>query len=127
LGKLLYAIAIADGFVQEEEKYNLHRFVLKELAHHERTYDSSGMNQAFYVDFEFESYVKEHPELNGTAKNFGEFVEENIEPGDKQLLERSIQLMENVATAYSKGKEKTIIDQVRSKTDHYLRLCEIKK
>lgn len=122
LGRLVYAIAIADGFVQEEEKYNLHQFVLKELAHHEKTHDSSGMNQAFYVDFEFDSYVNNHPELNGAAKSFSKFVEESIEPGDSALLERSIALMENVANAYSKRKEKTIIDQVKFKTDNLLKL-----
>lgn len=120
LGKLVYAIAVADGFVQEEEKYNLHQFVLKQLAHHEKTHDSSGMNQAFYVDFEFDSYVNNHPELNGTAKAFVKFVKENADPGDEALIERSIQLMENVAHAYSKSKEKIIIDQVKASTGSLL-------
>jgi len=54
LGKLVYAVAAADGAIQPEEKEKLHQFVLKEIAYHEHTVDSSGMNQALYVDFEFE-------------------------------------------------------------------------
>ena len=49
LAKLVYAIAVADGIVQEEEKYNLHQFVLKELAHHERSHDSSGTRLSMWT------------------------------------------------------------------------------
>lgn len=117
LGKLLYAIAIADGVVQQEEKENLHRFVLKELAHNERSYDSSGMNQAFYVDFEFEDQVQKHPEINGTIQHFLQFVETHVEPGDEELIDRSIRLMEGVSEAYSKKREKNIIAQVKKATE----------
>ncbi|WP_317897602.1 hypothetical protein [Aurantibacillus circumpalustris] len=120
LGKLLYAIAIADGVIQPEEREKLHQLVMKELAHHEKTYDSSGMNQAFYVDFEFEKLEKEEPKLNGTVKEFNHFVEKNLQVGDKELIDLSLKLMENVANAYSKKREKSIIEQVKSNTDFLL-------
>lgn len=122
LGKLLYAIAMADGVVQQEEAYKLHQFVTKELAHNEKTYDSSGMNQAFYVDFEFEDQVAKHPPLNGTVKQFKTFIEENFEPGDEALIDRSIAIMDAVAYAYSKKKEKLILDQVKHVTEHLTEL-----
>lgn len=118
LGKILYAIAMADGVVQPEERDQLHAFVMKELAHNERTYDSSGMNQAFYVDFEFDDNVKNHKPLNGAVVEFKNFIETNIEKGDEDLLDRSIRLMEAVAFAYSKTREKIILDQVKHVTDH---------
>jgi hypothetical protein len=116
LGKLVYAVAIADGIVQPEERDKLHQFVLKELASNERTYDSSGMNQAFYVDFEFDESEKNSLSLNGTVTRFSEFIHENIEPNDKKLIERSTTLLEVVANAYSKKKEKSIVEQFINKT-----------
>jgi hypothetical protein len=121
LGKLIYAIAIADGVIQTEERDKLHQLVLKELTHYEKTYDSSGMNQAFYVDFEFEKMEKEHPKLNGTVKEFNDFVENNLQAGDEKLMKHSLQLMESIANAYSKKREKSIIEQVKSTTDLLLR------
>jgi len=116
LGKLVYAVAIADGIVQPEEREKLHQFVLKELASNERTYDSSGMNQAFYVDFEFDESEKSRLNLNGTVARFSKFINENIEPNDKKLIERSTTLLEVVANAYSKKKEKSIVEQFINKT-----------
>ncbi|MBL7930550.1 MAG: hypothetical protein JNL60_01525 [Bacteroidia bacterium] len=118
LGRLLYAIAIADGAVQAEEADELHSFVMKELAHYEKTYDSSGMNQAFYVDFEFEENVKSHGPLDNAVAVFKSFIEHNAEKGDQALIERSISLMETVAYAYSKKNEKNILEQVKSVTRH---------
>jgi hypothetical protein len=126
LGKLLYGIAIADGAVQPEEADKLHQFVMKELAHNERTYDSSGMNQAFYVDFEFDEQVQKHQPFNGTVKNFRDFIEQNLEAADAGLIDRSIRLMEAVAFAYSKKKEKQILEQIKQVTDHFTILKERK-
>lgn len=126
LGRLLYAIAMADGIIQPEEIYELHHFVIKELALNERTYDSSGMNQAFYVDFEFDDQIVKHLPLNGAVKNFRKYIEKHIEPGDGPLIDRSVRLMEAVAYAYSKRKEKQILDQVKQVTDHLTLLKERK-
>ena len=54
LGKLLHAVAMADGEIQGSEVEALHEFISREFALSENTTDSSGMNQAFYVDFEFD-------------------------------------------------------------------------
>lgn len=116
LGKLVYAVAIADGIVQIEEREKLHQFVLKELASNEKTYDSSGMNQAFYVDFEFDESERNRINLNGTILKFSEFIRENFEPQDKELIHRSVKLLEVVAKAYPKNKEKNIIEQFINKT-----------
>lgn len=115
LGKLVYAVAIADGVVQHEEREKLHQFVLKALANNEHSYDSSGMNQAFYVDFEFEESERNNINLNGSIASFSKFIQENYEPNDKQLVERSVKLLEVVATAYSKNKEKNIIEAFKNR------------
>ena len=51
-------LAKSDGKIQPKEIKVLHEFVLKELALFEPTIDSSGMNQAFYADFEFDVGVE---------------------------------------------------------------------
>lgn len=116
LGRLVYAVAIADGAVQMEEREKLHEFVLKVLANNEHSTDSSGMNQAFYVDFEFEESEKNQRNLNGAINVFSRFIEQNHEPQDKALIERSIGLLEAVALAYSKKNETKIIQEFKLKT-----------
>ncbi|HWY37428.1 MAG TPA: hypothetical protein VNY73_02645 [Bacteroidia bacterium] len=113
LGKLVYAIAIVDGSIQPEEVKVLHDFVGKELADHEPTSDSSGMNKAFYVDFEFDTSVEEHLNSREAITSYIRFVHSNYEPTDKALIQRSVKLLEKVAFAYNKQNEKNIIEQVK--------------
>ena len=113
LGKLVYAVAVADGAIQAEERDELHQFVLKELADKEQTSDSSGMNQAFYVDFEFDSTEEKHPPINDVIKSYTRFIHTNHETNDGALINNSVKLLETVALAYSKKNEKNIIDDVK--------------
>jgi hypothetical protein len=117
LGKLVYAVAIADGAIQDEERDKLHEFVSKELAYKESTTDSSGMNQAFYVDFEFDEAAEKLIPINDVIKGYTRFVQANREPDDKILIRNSVKLLETVADAYSKKKEKNIIDNVKQGID----------
>jgi DNA-directed RNA polymerase sigma subunit (sigma70/sigma32) len=113
LGKLVYAIALADGIIQEEERHELHHFVLTQLAHYEKTYDSSGMNKAFYVDFEFEEAIKRHMISDDAIKSYTKFMESHFEDGDQKLIERSMKLLESVANAYTKRAEKNILNTIK--------------
>ena len=113
LGKLVYAVAAADGAIQEEEREELHQFVAKELADKESTTDSSGMNQAFYVDFEFDNAAEKHLHADEVIKSFASFVHSNYEPKDDSLMKNSIKLLEAIALAYSKKNEKNVIDNIK--------------
>lgn len=113
LGKLVYAVAVADGAIQAEERDKLHQFVLKELADKEQTSDSSGMNQAFYVDFEFDATEEKHPAVNDVIKSYTRFIHTNHEPNDGALINNSVKLLEAVALAYSKKNERDIINDVK--------------
>jgi hypothetical protein len=114
LGKLVYAVAIADGAIQDEEREKLHEFVAKELADKESTTDSSGMNQAFYVDFEFDEAEQNHLPIHDVIQGYKRFIQANHEPNDKVLIKNSMKLLEAVALAYSKEKEQQIIDNVKN-------------
>jgi hypothetical protein len=125
LGKMAYAIAITDGTIQENELTVLHEFVLKHLALHEKENDSSGMNEAFYVDFEFDEQT-EHPDDIGNAMNaFIDFVHANAESGDSRLVQRSIRLLELIANSYSRSKEKQIVSELKNKLKTRSELNEI--
>lgn len=113
LGKLVYAVAAADGAIQVEERDKLHQFVLTEMANHEETTDSSGMNQAFYVDFEFDAAEEKHLTSNEIIMSYVKFVQSNYESSDGLLINNSLKLLEAVASAYSKKNEKNVIDIVR--------------
>lgn len=113
LGKMVYAVAVADGSIQPEEREKLHQFVLKEMANNEHSVDSSGMNQAFYVDFEFDAADEKHLASEEVIKSYTRFVHSNSEPNDGPLIQNSLRLLEAVAVAYTKKNEKSIIDNVR--------------
>lgn len=115
LGKMVYAVAIADGTINEEEQEVLHKFVQKELATHESTMDSSGMNEAFYVDFEFEDSVEKHLDIHSSILSYTKFIQNNFEPGDENLIKRSVKLLEVVASAYTRQKEKELVQQIKNK------------
>lgn len=115
LGKLVYLVAAADGMVQEEERLELHNFVMKELAVMESGSDSSGMNNAFYVDFEFEKSETSHPDETDVLRSFNRYVEANHEAGDDPLLEKTMRLLERVASAYNHRREKNLITAVKEK------------
>lgn len=117
LGKLVYALAISDGSIQQEEQIQLHNFVANELASHEIEVDSSGMNKAFYVDFEFEKSVEAHLDRTQAIISYRKFVERNYEKGDDVLIKRALTLLEKVNQAYSKQKEKNILEIVREQID----------
>jgi hypothetical protein len=114
LGKAVYAVAMADGVVSESERETLHQFVLKDLVNHEATLDSSGMNQAFYVDFEFEGHTGEKPDIEAEVRSYIRFVHNNFEPGDEGLLNHSVSLLEKVAGAYSRSREIELVAGIRS-------------
>lgn len=115
LGRVAYIIAAADGVVQYEEKSKLKEVVLKELAANENSFDSSGMNHAFYVDFEFDDSIENPTLLKQELSDFNNFIEHHCEPGDEALLQRSVAALETVANAYTKKKEFDIIEVVKYK------------
>ena len=113
LGKLVYAVAVADGSIQVEEREKLHQFVLKEMANNEHSVDSSGMNQVFYVDFEFDAAEERQLSPEEVVKSYSRFVHNNSEAEDGSLIRNSLRLLEAVAAAYSKRNERSIIENVR--------------
>lgn len=114
LGKMVYAVAIADGVITPAEKETLHNLVLKILAGRETTEDSSHMNQAFYVDFEFDENEERHTDPEQCMRSYVKFVHGNFENGDEELLHNSLGVIEKVALACSREKEKELVKELKS-------------
>lgn len=121
LGKAVYAVAIADGVITPEERETLHHFVLKNLVSHETGEDSSHMNEAFYVDFEFDAAASGHTNAKEAIKSYVRFLHANTEAGDQGLIDRSVDVLEKVATTYSRSGERALLQEIQSEIKEVLR------
>lgn len=115
LGHLLYAVAYSDGKVRRKEVDALREFVLKELAPFEPTTDSSGMNQAFYAQFEFEDIANKNEDATMVFLSFTQYLQKNASNINEQLKTSIIKAVEKVAQAYKKTNklEQEMIDKLK--------------
>lgn len=114
LGHLLYVVAFSDGVIQKKEVEALREFVLKELAPFEHSSDSSGMNKAFYTQFEFEDIAEKRAPAEEVYKSFVSYLNDNAFYINNQLKTSIIKAVETVAHAYKKTnkKEQEMIDKI---------------
>jgi hypothetical protein len=124
LGRLLYSVAMADKKIEKEELKALHEFVSKDLAHFETSSDSSGMNKAFYVDFEFEDYANHHVSVQQAHDSFMNFLDAHVMEIDPKLIEKSVEAVEKVANAFRKVNkaEREMIDRIKSEIKEMVEL-----
>ena len=102
LGHLLYAVSCTDGKVRKQEVEALREFVLKELAPFEPTSDSSGMNQAFYTQFEFDDIAEKQQPASEVFSQFLNYLKKNAPSINSHLKTAIIASVEKVADAYKK-------------------------
>lgn len=102
LGHLLYAVSCSDGIVRRQEVEALREFVLKELAPFEPTSDSSGMNQAFYTQFEFDDLAEKQESATKVFSEFIKYLKKNASFINTHLKTAIIAAVEKVADAYKK-------------------------
>lgn len=124
LGHLLYAVAMADKKIQKKEVKALHEFVSKDLALFETSSDSSGMNKAYYVDFEFEDYANKNISIEEAHDSFMKFLDANLMEIDSELIEKSVIAVERVGKAFRKLNkvEKQMIDKIKSEIKEMVEL-----
>lgn len=116
LGRLLYAVCMADEKIQPAEVKALQEFVSKELAMAEHSSDSSGMNKAFYTSFEFEEYAKQHISVDEAKASFLKFLDANILAITPGLIDMSVEAIEKVAASFRKvnKKEREMINSIKA-------------
>lgn len=115
LGRLLYAVAISDGKLHKKEADALLEFVLKELAPFEPDSDSSGMNKAFYTQFEFEDIADKRTPASEVFVSFTQYLKNNAPLINEQLKNLIIKAVEKVTNAYKETNklEQDMVDKLK--------------
>lgn len=110
-GKLLYAVAEADGVISNKEREALHNLIQTRLAQREKHTDEFGTNDAWYTEFEFEVAEEQGMSSEDAFNSFAEFIDENKNRLDRDLKEICIILADRLAESYhhTNKKEKSII------------------
>ena len=67
----------------------------------------------FYVDFEFENSALNNIEIPEAIRSFAHFIHNNYESGDEKLIQRSVKLLDVVADAYKREKEKELVLKIK--------------
>ncbi|HEY4799019.1 MAG TPA: TerB family tellurite resistance protein [Bacteroidia bacterium] len=115
LGKLLYAIANADGKIQHKEMVALQEVMETEFVPVENESDEFGVNDAFYAEYEFEALEDKHVDVNKAFNSFIDFMKENKKDFDPELRKACIMAAEKIAFSYhSKNHyEKYFIEKLK--------------
>ena len=115
LGKLLYAVAKADGTINPNEATELKRIIKSELVPAEKETDKFGTDAAFYTEFEFEAYEEMDIDAELAYDSFISFVKEHNNYVTLEMREKAYFLATNVSDVF-KGKnkaEKNMLDRLK--------------
>ena len=100
LGKLLYAMALADNTITKEEKEQVSKQIAERLLHKEVDADQFGSNEAWITQFSFDTTE----ELGGSGEEafeeFLAFIKQYRNELTEQEIEICYRLSEHVANAY---------------------------
>lgn len=91
LGRLLYAIAAADGRVTSSEVAALKRIVSEQLVPQEVSTDHFGTDQAYITEFEFDVLADRGASAEGAFDSFIAYMaghKNDLSPERKQLIYR---------------------------------------
>jgi uncharacterized tellurite resistance protein B-like protein len=114
-GKLLYALAKSDGYIQDIEREKIMGLVQNKMALIEKQNDSLGMDLAYYAEFAFETAEDYELTLEDTLLEFNaHFKLHHVHFSEEQKLVLTDVLVE-VATIYGKvtKKEEALIEKFK--------------
>jgi len=100
LGKLAYAVALADGRVQKAEIKDLHKQVRDVLLRVEQSTDEFDTNLAFYTEFEFETRLELQTSVDEVYQSFISYLKENNNQITPRMKEIIFSTVRNIAEAY---------------------------
>ncbi|MDB5283824.1 MAG: hypothetical protein JWO06_2899 [Bacteroidota bacterium] len=106
LGKLLYALANADGSVSKKEKEELKQLVRKELLPAEKHQDTFGTDAAYYSEIEFEILEEADADAGSAFDSFIFFIEQHHSAINQQMRDVTLKVAKKLADAYHKTSKK---------------------
>ena len=114
-GKLLYALAKSDGYIQDVERENIMNLIQEKVALIEKQNDFFGTDLAYYIEFAFEAAENFELTLEDALLEFNahfKFHHIHFNYEQKRIL---TEVLEEVATIYGKvtNKEVEIIEKFK--------------
>lgn len=113
LGRLLYAIAAADGKVTDNEVRALKRIVSEQLVPQEASTDHFGTDQAYITEFEFEVLADRSASSEEAFDSFIAYMsrhKNDLEKERKQLIYRSADAVANAFHGVGKAELPLLIE-----------------
>ncbi|OIP01553.1 MAG: hypothetical protein AUJ98_03860 [Bacteroidetes bacterium CG2_30_33_31] len=116
LGKLLYAVAKADGEVQDEELYQIYKIVVEEISD-DNLFERGEEVDSYYTEFEFEALIDKNTDMHEAFNSFLLFYGENEKDFTKKMKLTTLKAMEAVANAYEGivPEEQLLIDNLKKR------------
>lgn len=99
LGKLLYAIAAADGKIHPAEIAKFRKVISEEIVPVEASHDQFGTDNAYYAEFEFETLADKDFPAADAYHSFVLYLKEYSEKIDPVLKSLCLSAAEKVAAA----------------------------
>lgn len=117
LGKLLYAIADADGNISDKEKTAVKELVKKELVPLEHSMDEFGTDAGYYTEFEFDIMDESVTDPGVAFESFLNYVDDHKTAIDAAMIEKARKLATQVAEAHhhTNKKERQLLEKLNKK------------
>jgi uncharacterized tellurite resistance protein B-like protein len=114
LGRLLYAMAAADGRISPAEARRLHEVVQGELVPMEPATDKYGTDQAWITEFEFDVLAEQEADAQGEF-DFIAYISQHRKELTPELRATILRMAEAVAQAFHgvHRKEQTLLNALR--------------
>lgn len=113
LGKLLYAVAKADGEVQDEELHKIYQMVVDDLSD-EILFDRGEEVDAYYTEFEFEALIDRNVDIHAAVNSFVDYFDRNEAKFNDKMKQTTLKAMVAVADAFEGiiPEEQALIDVI---------------
>jgi hypothetical protein len=117
LGKLLFAVAKADGTISKKELKALHESVLSDILPLEDSTDEFGTDAAFYVEMQFETLEVNNANPDECFQSFVDYVKEHHSAFNEELKQLVIKVSEKIANSYygTNSKEQKLLNELKEK------------
>lgn len=113
LGRLLYAIAAADGKVTTQEIKTLKRVVSEELVPQEASMDHFGTDQAYITEFEFDVLADRDASSEGAFDSFIAYMaghRNDLSPERRELIIRAADAVADAFHGVNKAELPLLIE-----------------
>jgi uncharacterized tellurite resistance protein B-like protein len=117
LGKLLYAVADADGTISPQERESLNELIRSRLAHREVHTDEYGTNDAWYAMFEFEVAEEQAMTPEEAFQSFSDYLDARRDEVDEDTRALCLTLADRLAESYhhTNRRESELIRKLKEK------------